>query len=656
MRPQVYRWLSEFTRRNTLIAILVALVAAVTAVWAFMNVQTTVKEARRNFLANVLATQTEMVKGWIAERQADARQWAHDPDVAALVAGLAGRHRLPAASAESRRLQAEFRTRLAPALEDRNLAVTNIVGEDGVLIASMIPEYVGRRLAPAYWQQLQPAYRGESVFIGPVFEHERLEGAGIAHADTALVWTAAPVRDAEGRIVAVLCLGRHASARFAGMLEITRPGGTGEAYAFDAAGRMVSGSRFEERLRSLGLLAAGQPSLGRVMLRVPEREQGIRSGVSNPTRLMAEAQRAGASEQGDRQGILLEPYANYLGEPVIGAWQWLGEHRLGLAVEISEAEAYKPIRILNTHLLVMVMTLTVAVFLGPALPGVLWRRVVPVKRGQVVGDYLLDSKIGEGGMADIFLGTHVRLGRRAAIKVVKGGLRENLLHRFEREARLLASLRHPDIAAVYEIGYVEDGRPYYAMEYFEGEPLDRIVAREGPLDERLACRVLMRVCGILQHAYDHGVVHRDTKPENILLSRDAQGTPNVKLTDFGLAKSLDPADHDTLTQEVSLLGTLGYLSPERIRDPADIDVRGEVYAVGALGYFLLTGEELVPDLENGNRREAPPVGARRTLATPGLEAVIAKALHHPRQERWADCRELSAALAACLHGASSAGA
>ena len=85
-------------------------------------------------------------------------------------------------------------------------------------------------------------------------------------------------------------------------------------------------------------------------------------------------------------------------------------------------------------------------------------------------------------------------------------------------------------------------------------------------------------------------------------------------------------------------------------------MRGEVYAVGALGYFLLTGEELVPDLENGNREEAPPVGARRTLATPGLEAVIVRALRHPKQARWANCREMAEALQACLDGASSASA
>lgn len=647
MRLFLFQWLSEFTRRNILLAVMVAVVAATTAVWAFLNVQATVREARRNALESLLAVQADALNAWIDERKADAQQWAGDPEIAALVAELAGPRRRTAAAAQ--RLHNAFRQRLAPALEDRNLAVANVVDAEGRLIASMIPEYVGRSLKPAYWRRVKRALEGERAFAGPLFEQDRLDGPMAAHADQALVWFAAPVQDKAGRVVAVLCLGRYAASRFAGMFEITRPGRTGEAYAFDASGRMVSHSRFEHRLIERGRLAAGQRALGRLMLHAPDADQGIRTGDGQPTRLVAQALRAGAAAT-SAQGVLLEPYRNYLGEPVIGAWRWLAAHELGIAVEIGEAETYKPIAILNTHLLILMLTLAIALFLGPTLPVILWRRVVPVKGGQRVGAYRLDSKIGEGGMADVFLATHERLGRRAAVKVVKGGLREEMHQRFEREARLLASLRHPDIAAVFEIGNVEDGRPYYAMEYFDGEPLDRVVARDGPLDERRACRILIRVCGILQHVCDQGVVHRDTKPENILLAADAAGEADVKLIDFGLAKSRDPADHDHLTQEVNLLGTLGYLAPERMRDPSDADIRGEVYAVGALGYFLLTGKEWVPSLESAIREQAPPVGSHRTLDTPGLGAVIAKAMRNRKEARWTSCREMAAALAACLEG------
>ena len=644
MRHLAFRWLSEFTRRNTLIAILVAFVAAAAAVWAFLSVQATVKEARRQYLGGLLATQVELVQFWISARKEDARQWAEDAELRRLVRELVAQARNEPAA---RRLHGELLKRLAPALEERNLALANVVGADGVLLASLVPEYIGRSLAPVFRERLAPAFRGGQVFIGPVFEAERLSGPSVANPDTAIAWATAPVRDEAGRVIAVLCLGRYAARGFAYRLELTRPGATGEAYAFDAAGRMVSNSRFEERLRAAGLLASGQAALGRIMLHQPESGQGIHAATSRPTELAARALQAAAAAGGEKKGILLTPYRNYLGDSVIGAWQWLDEHNLGLAVEIGEAEAYRTIAILNTQLVVMVLTLAVALFLGPMLPGILWRRVVPVKSGQSVGAYRIERKLGEGGMAEVFLGTHERLGRPAAVKIVKGGQREEIQQRFEREARLLASLRHPDIAAVYEIGSVEDGRPYYAMEYFDGEPLDRIVARDGPLAEDTACEVLIRLCGILQYACDRGILHRDVKPENLLLARDAQGEVSLKLIDFGLAKALDPALHDQLTREVSLLGTLGYLAPERIRDPADVDIRGEVYAVGAIGTFLLTGEEWLPRLESALPGEVPPIGERRKLGTPGLEAVIARALRHRKSARWESCRALAEELSVC---------
>lgn len=644
MRPATYRWLSEFTRRNTLIAILVAFVAAAAAIWAFLNVQTTVREARRQYLGGLLATQAELLRFWISAREEDARQWAEDDELRRLARDLIAQgHNEPAA----RRLQGELLKRLTPVLEDHNLALANVVGPDGVLLASLVPEYAGRQLTPAFRERLAPVFGGGQAFIGPVSEAERFLEPGVANSGTAIAWAVAPVRDEAGRVIAALCLGRYAARGFARRLEVTRPGVTGEAYAFDATGRMVSNSRFDERLRAAGLIASGQTALGRVMLHESYGGQYNRTATSRPTELAARALQAAAAQGGDKQGILLTPYRNYLGDSVIGAWRWLDEHRLGLAVEVGEAEAYKPIAILNTQLAVMMLTLAVALFLGPLLPGILWRRVVPVKSGQSVGAYRLERKLGEGGMAEVFLGRHERLGRPAAVKIVKGGQREEIQQRFEREARLLASLRHPDIAAVYEIGSVEDGRPYYAMEYFEGEPLDRIVARDGPMEEGLACAVMIRLCGILQHACDRGVLHRDVKPENLLLSRDAQGAPALKLIDFGLAKALDPAHHDQLTLEVSLLGTLGYLAPERIRDPADADIRGEVYAVGAIGYFLLTGEEWLRKLDSAVPEEVPPVGARRRLDTPGLEAVIAKALRNRKSARWESCIAMAEALMAC---------
>ncbi len=318
MRPYAQRWLSEFTRRNTLLAILVALVAAAAAIWAFVSVQATVKEARLQYLGGLLATQAELVQFWISARKEDARQWAEDAELRRLVRELVAQARNKPAA---RRLHGELLKRLAPALEERNLALANVVGPDGVLLASLVPEYTGRTLAPAFRERLAPVFRGQQVFIGPTLEAERLLGSGVAQPDTAIAWATAPIRDEAGRVVAALCLGRYAAKGFARRLEVTRPGTTGEAYAFDASGRMLSNSRFEERLKALGLLTAGQSALGRVVLHAPEGGQGIRTAAGRPTELLARAQRAAATQEAEKKGILLTPYRNYMYDSVIGAWQ-----------------------------------------------------------------------------------------------------------------------------------------------------------------------------------------------------------------------------------------------------------------------------------------------------------------------------------------------
>ena len=262
--------------------------------------------------------------------------------------------------------------------------------------------------------------------------------------------------------------------------------------------------------------------------------------------------------------------------------------------------------------------------------------------------YRIERCLGSGGMGVVYRARHLTLGRMVALKVLDRGLEGSQWpQRFEREARTSALLDHAACVRVFDYGRTVDGDHFLAMELIEGPTLSAVLARVKRFPVSHAVRVVAELLGALEHAHGLGILHRDVKPENLLLARDAQGDVSLKLIDFGLAKALDPAEHDQLTLEVSLLGTLGYLAPERIRDPADADIRGEVYAVGAIGYFLLTGEEWLPNLESAAPEEAPPVGARRRLDTPGLEAIIARALRHRKSVRWESCRSLAEALAAC---------
>lgn len=640
----VSAWLSELTRRHVLLAIVVVSVAAVTAGWSFLNVQDAVRNSRAALLSSLLVTQSEALRIWASEKEADTRQWAKEPSIVALTASLANRHRSGGIDSGRKLKDYElFLDRISPAVEDLRLAAANIVAPDGTLIVSLVPNNVGASLAPAYLSRLKPAFDGDSLFVGPVREDERLSPSIERPSNDSVVWTAAPVKNREGRVLAVLCLGRRATGRFAHILEVTRPGETGEAYAFDRRGMLVSPSRFEPRLREIGLLAAGRSLLPGVL---PLREY-VPAGGDSPhmplTALVAQAVGQASASPTGSHGTILKPYRNYVGTPVIGAWRWLPSLGLGIAIEMAENEAFAPIAFVNTNLVVLLLTLAFAVFMGPMLPPLLWRRFVHLKEGDRVGQYRLLRKLGAGGVADVYEGMHERLGKTVAVKIMKGQLREEPEIRFEREARLLAALNHPHIVPVSDAGRCDDGRPYYVMELVDGRPLCRLVEDGGPLAAPLACEILMQTCDALQHVHDQGIAHRDVKPENILVHLGADGSPRIRLIDFGFAKSFAVEDRLHLTQDMSLMGTLGYMAPERIRNPQDTDIRGDVYAVGAIGYFLLTGKELIPDIGNMDEQTPHLTPDRALIQDEALAAIVAKAMAPRKSQRWPSCAALQAA-------------
>ena len=161
--------------------------------------------------------------------------------------------------------------------------------------------------------------------------------------------------------------------------------------------------------------------------------------------------------------------------------------------------------------------------------------------------------------------------------------------RFEREVQLTSALTHPNTVAVFDYGRTPDGIFYYAMEYLEGMNLDELIQRFGPLPEARMVYILRQVCGSLAEAHAAGLVHRDIKPANIILTRRGGLHDFVKVLDFGLAKALDSQDRAGVTSPNALMGTPLYLSPEAVNQPDQIDARADVYALAAVGYFLLTG-------------------------------------------------------------------
>ncbi len=211
-----------------------------------------------------------------------------------------------------------------------------------------------------------------------------------------------------------------------------------------------------------------------------------------------------------------------------------------------------------------------------------------VREAEQLGQYTLEAKIGEGGMGAVYRARHALLRRPTAIKLLPPRRIDDLsVERFEREVQRTAGLTHPNIVSVFDYGRTPDGIFYYAMEYLDGLDLGELVARFGPQPPARVVHILAQLCDGLAAAHEVGLIHRDVKPANVFVLRSGRTADQVKIVDFGLVKEAHADAEGDL-----IAGTPQYMAPEAITDPAGVDARTDLYAVGALGYHLLSGEHV----------------------------------------------------------------
>jgi serine/threonine-protein kinase len=270
-----------------------------------------------------------------------------------------------------------------------------------------------------------------------------------------------------------------------------------------------------------------------------------------------------------------------------------------------------------------------------------------------LGQYTLEEKIGEGGMGVVYKATHAMLRRPAAIKLLskeRSSAKDQL--RFEREVQLTSRLRHPNTVSIFDYGRTSEGVFYYVMEYLDGLDLEQLVARHGPVAPARAIHILRQVCGALGEAHALELVHRDIKPANIVLMARVDEPDVVRVVDFGLARSIERNTDESRVG--ALTGTPLYLSPESITNPEATDARSDIYALGAVGYFLLAARNVfdgstVVEVLSRHMLEAPTPPSTRLgrPLPPDLEAVIMQCLAKDRDARPASAASLSEALLNC---------
>jgi serine/threonine-protein kinase len=266
----------------------------------------------------------------------------------------------------------------------------------------------------------------------------------------------------------------------------------------------------------------------------------------------------------------------------------------------------------------------------------------------IAGRYELEELVGTGGMSSVYRAHDRLLERDVALKVLHQQYTADgdYVERFRREARSVAQLSHPNIVTVIDRGE-QDGRQFIVFEYVDGENLKALVERTGPLPARQAVELTLEIARALGFAHEHGLVHRDVKPQNVLLNGDGR----AKVTDFGIARSLDV--HGGLTQTGTVLGTSDYIAPEQARG-SRVDAQSDIYSLGAVLYELLTaevpfqGDNFVAVAMRHINEPAPSVRERRPDVSPRLDAAIRRAMAKDPRERFRSmdelCEELSAAI------------
>ena len=284
-----------------------------------------------------------------------------------------------------------------------------------------------------------------------------------------------------------------------------------------------------------------------------------------------------------------------------------------------------------------------------------------MKRIERMGSYELVDRLGQGGMGEVWKAKHGMLARPAAIKMIKrdtlastdADQTQRRVLRFQREAQSIASLRSPHTIVLYDFGTSVNDTFYYAMELLDGIDMNNLVKKYGAVPPERAVFLLRQACRSLAEAHHHGMVHRDVKPANLFVCRLGLDCDFVKVLDFGLVRQAASQEHDvSLTAEGAVAGTPAYMAPEAIVSGKDIDARADIYSLGCVAYWLLTGQAVFTGdtpmkiaVEHLNTSPVPPSKRSELDIPPTLDELILKCLEKKPQDRIQNIQELDRRLA-----------
>lgn len=517
--------------------------------------------------ANVRAIQV-----WENARSREVEQLANDRrllDVARQLIRLSGDSNDPRQSLLNSDLVAEFYASTSAYSLAHGGATLHLVSKDGVVLADTDPVYLGTQLSSEAFKYLAPVFDGKCG-VSPLVQNGAMiqdSPVGISEYPTHS-YAFAPVRSAAGKVIAALAAMEFAQTGYA---EFNPVGTLPEnllVTLINDDGQIVSSSDATNS-------EVARPTI---------------QGVTSLTQVASAALSSTDSEE--RSGFVLAPYLNHRGRRVVGAWSWVpGGSPTGVIVEKEASAAYWFQSWLNALLFLGLGCLiapTLAYFVTSRWRN-RWRSGLPTLDGR----YQLVERIGQGGYSQVFRAIDLQLEREVAVKILSQRHSQGVSRgRFEREIRILARLVHPATICVFDAGACENGSPYFVMELVEGLTLAQLIRQHGRQPEEVALSIIRQVCMSLAEAHEAGLVHRDIKPQNIMVSHF--GTPEqfVKVLDFGLGKSTVSHEGEHFSSSGEIAGTIQFMAPECIVSPNQICPAADVYSVGSVMFYLLTGKPI----------------------------------------------------------------
>ncbi len=558
--------------------------------WTYRQVDSTMNQTVQNELVGIADSVTLASNRYLADKAQLVESWSRQPSIQSAIIDLVelADQRIPnddlRAAEDSDQIRSELQT--LSGFED----VKFIVWSDSYrTLASSLPDRsdVGTPVPPSGAENLARVMAGETVLFGPSrLETREGETSSEPHPVMAII---VPVQNGEGQTVASLLVrGIGMFEEFRRMFVDVAMAGNLDAYAVDRDGVMLIDSPNAAALATQNRLDLAPDRIA-ATLRVADPGMVVSpENRSSVFRAICPLTIAVAGATSGNSDVRIRPYKNYAGQDVVGAWRWNDDWNLGIIVEREADRAFAPVRIVRFGFLSLGSLLFITAFVAAAkiarTSTAEQAAVHPLSRYDVIGE------LGSGGMGVVYRARHRQLGRDTALKVLIGDRhnKDDQL-RFDREAKLAATLSNPHSVMIYDYGHSEEGEAFCVMEFLRGLTLQEVVARSGHQPIGRVLFILSQICDALSEAHSLNLLHRDIKPQNIMLSLDASVGDWAVVFDYGLAKPLSPVSGVYQTSETIWSGTPMYMAPERFREPSAMDPRSDIYSVGCVAYYLLSG-------------------------------------------------------------------